>query len=397
MGVAGDVRGDPDQHLLRRRAPRSDPLQPLELVERVEHDVADAGAQRLAQLGLGLARCRGSRSARHRSRRSAPAPARRRRRRRTPAPPRRAPGTRPCRETPSKRTARRSRRAARAARSTNARARARRSSSATTYAGVPNSRASSTASQPPISRWPRSLTRVPRVDVGELRSVAVMRRRSCHDAPGMIGRCGACAPSRDALPTEIGSARRPRLLAVAPGRRRPRSRRRRDPPRRRLVQGEPPRFRPRARCARRLRGARVRPARPRRQRRADGRPRARRRRLDGGAAARARSAIRAPLALRGSSMGGYLAIVAAADGRMRAAVVAICPASGEGLRRGLAPAARFDADVAGARRAAGRARSARRGRRARGAAAAAARRGRRTGAVEHSRELAAHLRIPAAA
>lgn len=41
-----------------------------------------------------------------------------------------------------------------------------------------------------------------------------------------------------------------------------------------------------------------------------------------------------PIALRGSSMGGYLAIVAAkaADAR---AVVAICPASGEGLLRGL--------------------------------------------------------------
>jgi pimeloyl-ACP methyl ester carboxylesterase len=40
------------------------------------------------------------------------------------------------------------------------------------------------------------------------------------------------------------------------------------------------------------------------------------------------------LALRGSSMGGYLAIVAAAGARADA-VVAICPASGEGLLRGL--------------------------------------------------------------
>jgi alpha-beta hydrolase superfamily lysophospholipase len=43
----------------------------------------------------------------------------------------------------------------------------------------------------------------------------------------------------------------------------------------------------------------------------------------------------APLALRGSSMGGYLAILAAADVGARV-VVAICPASTEGLRRGLA-------------------------------------------------------------
>lgn len=52
-----------------------------------------------------------------------------------------------------------------------------------------------------------------------------------------------------------------------------------------------------------------------------------------------------PLALRGSSMGGYLAIVAAplVDA---SAVVAICPASGEGLRRGLAAGRfQFEADV----------------------------------------------------
>ena len=47
----------------------------------------------------------------------------------------------------------------------------------------------------------------------------------------------------------------------------------------------------------------------------------------------------APIALRGSSMGGYLAIVAAAEGEARGvrtgAVVAICPAGGELLLRGL--------------------------------------------------------------
>jgi alpha-beta hydrolase superfamily lysophospholipase len=54
-----------------------------------------------------------------------------------------------------------------------------------------------------------------------------------------------------------------------------------------------------------------------------------------------------PVALRGSSMGGYLAIVAAplADAR---AVIAICPASAEGLRRGLASGRLgFAADVPG--------------------------------------------------
>ena len=53
----------------------------------------------------------------------------------------------------------------------------------------------------------------------------------------------------------------------------------------------------------------------------------------------------ARVALRGSSMGGYLALLSAplADAQ---AVVAICPASGEGLRRGLTSGGfRFDADV----------------------------------------------------
>jgi pimeloyl-ACP methyl ester carboxylesterase len=43
---------------------------------------------------------------------------------------------------------------------------------------------------------------------------------------------------------------------------------------------------------------------------------------------------KAPVALRGSSMGGYLAIVAARPAQA-GAVVAICPASASGLRRGL--------------------------------------------------------------
>lgn len=53
-----------------------------------------------------------------------------------------------------------------------------------------------------------------------------------------------------------------------------------------------------------------------------------------------------PLALRGSSMGGYMALAAAGGVRARA-VVAICPAGAEGLRRGLASGRlSFKADVA---------------------------------------------------
>jgi alpha-beta hydrolase superfamily lysophospholipase len=52
-----------------------------------------------------------------------------------------------------------------------------------------------------------------------------------------------------------------------------------------------------------------------------------------------------PVALRGSSMGGCVAILAAARAGARA-VVAICPASPEGLRRGLhAGRFQFEADV----------------------------------------------------
>ena len=51
-----------------------------------------------------------------------------------------------------------------------------------------------------------------------------------------------------------------------------------------------------------------------------------------------------PIALRGSSMGGYLALVSAAAVGA-GAVVAVCPASGEGLRRGLSGGRfTFDAD-----------------------------------------------------
>jgi uncharacterized protein len=60
--------------------------------------------------------------------------------------------------------------------------------------------------------------------------------------------------------------------------------------------------------------------------------------------ARIGGAAEPPIALRGSSMGGYLALVSAAAADA-GAVVAICPASGEGLRRGLANGRfTFDAD-----------------------------------------------------
>ena len=77
------------------------------------------------------------------------------------------------------------------------------------------------------------------------------------------------------------------------------------------------------------RGGPLRHARARRDRRAARRPRARRRR--GG---RVAAAAGLPFALRGSSMGGYLALVAA-ERAGAAAVVAICPAPAPLLARGL--------------------------------------------------------------
>lgn len=58
-----------------------------------------------------------------------------------------------------------------------------------------------------------------------------------------------------------------------------------------------------------------------------------------------RLGLETPIALRGSSMGGYLALVAAGPVGAQA-VVAICPASASGLRRGLAAETlRFEADA----------------------------------------------------
>ena len=81
---------------------------------RVEHDVADPGAQRLAQLAARTWRCRAGRSAPGSKPPPAPARARRRRRHRRRAPPPRARGRPPCTGTPWRRTARRCRGAVRA-------------------------------------------------------------------------------------------------------------------------------------------------------------------------------------------------------------------------------------------------------------------------------------------
>ena len=104
--------------------------------------------------------------------------------------------------------------------------------------------------------------------------------------------------------------------------------RRRHAPRRRLAEGEPVRRGPRP-ARRRRGGGLLRPARARRERgRARGR-RARRRRRPS-----ATLLPPGPRALRGSSMGGFMALMASTRMEL-AAVVAVCPASSELLARGL--------------------------------------------------------------
>ena len=99
------------------------------------------------------------------------------------------------------------------------------------------------------------------------------------------------------------------------------------------------------------------------------------------------------VALRGSSMGGCFSLLAAGPAGARA-VVAICPASTGGLRRGvLAGTLGFDAAPRRSR-SSWAARGGRRGRLARCPGAAAARRGRRDVPVDHSRELAARFALP---
>ena len=254
----------------------------------------------------------------------------RRRRRRSRSPPRRARGRRRCRGRPSTRTRPRSRWCARRTPSTNARARARRSSSTTTmYAGVPNSRASSTASQPPRVNRPRSSTVLPRGQTCESWLPGPFEGGSCQServgAPGTrtvtveppegAGVTAAsrtpcsCPPSICAAPSSIlhgaGSSqgdRHSRLRTELS--RRPASRRCPSTSAATVT-------------------ATVRWTSARGGRRGDGRT---------ARSGRARSAAVAqqplPLGLRGSSMGGYLALVAA--GMTRAvAVVAICPASAD--------------------------------------------------------------------
>ena len=127
--------------------------------------------------------------------------ARRRRRRRRRCPPRRGRAGPRCTGTPSWRRRGARRRACAANASRNSRARARRSSSATMYAGVPNSRASSTRSQPPTSMRPAAFSVVPSGHTWDRLWAVAIARRGCH-----VG-VGGLAASRE-LRTDLDSVRR---------------------------------------------------------------------------------------------------------------------------------------------------------------------------------------------
>ena len=265
---------------------------------------------------------------------------------------------------------------------------------------MPNSRASSTASQPPISSRPRSFTRVAE-RIAAWASVGV-RWRSCPWAQKDHGRDGVTGvrlqDRRAGAPGEIGGAGRARLSLWLPADGR-RPRRSWSSARRRLVQGEPLRLRA---------GGTRQPGLPRSPSTSADTATATARWTAGRsttcvaiatAAPTRSSATEAPIALRGSSMGGYLALVRAAADSRAGAVVAICPASASGLRRGLRDAgSSFDADVAALCDASWRAR--------RAAAASPTRstapvlllhaEGDEQVPVEHSRELAARARATGA-
>ena len=144
MRVGDDARRDADHHL----AGRGDPVELVEVVEVVDDDPgADLG--RRAQLGLGLRVAVEDDPVALEARRCASAS----------SPPEATSTLSPSSlEDAQDRRARerlgREDDLAVAHRGRNSRARPRRSSSATAYSGVPNSRASSRASQPPIDRRP---------------------------------------------------------------------------------------------------------------------------------------------------------------------------------------------------------------------------------------------------
>ena len=111
VGLAADVGGDPHQHRLAARAVAEralgdQPLEPLDLVEVVDHDQPHAVVAAPCAAPPRTWRCRASRSARARSRRAARGAARRRRPRRTTVPPARTAPAPRCRGRPWRRTPR---------------------------------------------------------------------------------------------------------------------------------------------------------------------------------------------------------------------------------------------------------------------------------------------------
>ena len=126
VGVRLDAGRHPDVDPLAHAGALGDGGQPLELVEGVDDDAADADARRRARARRRSCCCRGRAAARRGSRRAARRRARRRCRRRATGPPRRPSGRRPCTGTPCRRSRRRRRRTRRARRGSGRGSRPRR-------------------------------------------------------------------------------------------------------------------------------------------------------------------------------------------------------------------------------------------------------------------------------
>ena len=219
--------------------------EPVDLVEGVDDDPADARPRRRGAARRSSCCCRGSRSGPGRSRPAARRSARRPSTRRGRAPPRRPSGPPSCTGTPCRRRRRRSRRTPRGTPA----ARARKSASSRTYAGEPCSATRSRRSTPPTSSAPASFLRAVEDHSSGTSALTSAGARS-QDGPrsaavgvrpaGLVGdgigphiRSGAETPSRREAVGEHRAGRRrraaagpggsvpaPRRPSAAPGRRR---------------------------------------------------------------------------------------------------------------------------------------------------------------------------------
>src|SRR4051794_5262940 len=191
------------------------------------------------------------------------------------------------------------------------------SSSATTSAGVPYSRAIAIRSQPPSSTCPSSRTRLPSGHTCESCCVVAIGGASCHAVRTVRPQPPDRSGVRDGLAYDVFLPPRGDAAAGVV-----------------VVHGADSSRLSHADFARRCAAAGIAAVAYDQRGHGDSEGALDGRAIDDVAAMAALLPAGVPLALRGSSMGGYLALVAGAA-LGAAAVVAVCPASAEGLARGL--------------------------------------------------------------